>query len=122
MTSYPQTLAVKKLIKMEFFIIKIYYISSSDDADITQTKNRICGLSHFNIIHCHSTLPYLFRLTWKGNGLILKRKSWKKYFVCAEVYFFQRILTAPNMFWISGSRFPKEMLPKACVSFTVINM
>ena len=28
MTSYPETLTVKKLIKMMFFTIKIYYISS----------------------------------------------------------------------------------------------
>jgi hypothetical protein len=42
MTSYPETLTVKKLIKMEFFIIKIYYISSSkDDPNITHTKNNI---------------------------------------------------------------------------------
>ena len=51
MTSYPQTLAVKKLTKMGFFYKDIYYISSSDDADITHNKNRICGLLHFNIIH-----------------------------------------------------------------------
>jgi hypothetical protein len=38
MTSYPETLTVKKLIKMGFFIIKIYYISSSNDPNITQTK------------------------------------------------------------------------------------
>jgi hypothetical protein len=36
-------LTVKKLIKMGFFIIKIYYISSSNDPNITQTKNRIWG-------------------------------------------------------------------------------
>jgi hypothetical protein len=28
MTSYPETLTVKKLIKMRFFTIKIYYIFS----------------------------------------------------------------------------------------------
>ena len=61
MTSYPETLTVKKLIKMEFFIIKIYYISSSNDPNITQTKNHISdlvvsrteqpddGLSPFNV-------------------------------------------------------------------------
>jgi hypothetical protein len=43
MTTYPQTLTVKKLIKMGFFIIKIYYISSSNDPNITHTKNHICG-------------------------------------------------------------------------------
>jgi hypothetical protein len=43
MTLYPQILTVKKLIKMGFFIIKILYISSSDDPNITHTKNRICG-------------------------------------------------------------------------------
>ena len=43
MTSYPQTLTVKKLIKMDFFIIKIYYISSLNDLNITHTKNCICG-------------------------------------------------------------------------------
>ena len=43
MTSYPETLTVKKLIKMGFFVIKIYYISSSDDPNITHAKNRICG-------------------------------------------------------------------------------
>jgi hypothetical protein len=46
MTSYPETLTVmKKLIKMGFFIIKIYYISSSNDPNITHTKNRIWGHS-----------------------------------------------------------------------------
>ena len=39
MTSYPETLTVKKLIKMEFFTIKIYYISSSNDPNITHTKS-----------------------------------------------------------------------------------
>jgi hypothetical protein len=43
MTSYPETLTVTKLIKMGFFVIKIYYISSSDDPNITHSKNRICG-------------------------------------------------------------------------------
>ena len=43
MTSYPETLTVKKLIKMDFFIIKIYYISSSNDPNITHTKNHIWG-------------------------------------------------------------------------------
>jgi hypothetical protein len=47
MTSYPETLTVKKLIKMGFFTIKIYYISSSNDPNITQTKNHICGWSQF---------------------------------------------------------------------------
>jgi hypothetical protein len=42
MTSYPETLTVKKLIKMGFFIIKIYYISSND-LNYTHTKNHICG-------------------------------------------------------------------------------
>ena len=32
---------MKKLIKMGFFIIKIYYISSSNDPNITNTKNHI---------------------------------------------------------------------------------
>jgi hypothetical protein len=41
MTSYPETLTVKKLIKMGFFIIKIYYISSSNDPNITHTKNHV---------------------------------------------------------------------------------
>ena len=48
MTSYRETLTVKKLIKMGFFIIKIYFISSSNDPNITHTKNHICGWSHFN--------------------------------------------------------------------------
>jgi hypothetical protein len=39
MTSYPETLTVKKLITIEFFIINIYYISSSNDPNITHTKN-----------------------------------------------------------------------------------
>jgi hypothetical protein len=47
MTSYPETLTVKKLIKMQFFIMKIYYISSSNDPNITRTKNHIWGQSHF---------------------------------------------------------------------------
>jgi hypothetical protein len=43
MTSYQEPLTVKKLIKMGFFIIKIDYISSSNDPNITQTKNHIWG-------------------------------------------------------------------------------
>ena len=43
MTLYPETLTVKKLIKMEICIIKIYYISSSNDPNITHTKNHIWG-------------------------------------------------------------------------------
>ena len=42
MISYPETLTVKKLIRMGFFIIKIYYISSSNDPNNTHTKNHIC--------------------------------------------------------------------------------
>jgi hypothetical protein len=46
MTSYPETLTVKKLIKLNFVIIKIYYISSSNDPNITHTKkNHIWGYS-----------------------------------------------------------------------------
>jgi hypothetical protein len=41
MTSYPETLTVKKLIKMRFFSIKIYYISSSNDPNITHTVPKI---------------------------------------------------------------------------------
>ena len=50
MTSYPETLTVKKLVQMGFFIIKIYYISSSNDQNITHTKNHIydsCTLSSY---------------------------------------------------------------------------
>ena len=48
MTSYPETLTVKKLIKIKkgFFTIKIYniyYISSSNDPNITHIKNHIGG-------------------------------------------------------------------------------
>ena len=43
MTSYPKTLTLKKLIKMEFFIMKIHYISSSNDPNIRHTKNHIWG-------------------------------------------------------------------------------
>jgi hypothetical protein len=43
MTSYPETLTVKTLIKMGFFIVKIYYISSSNDPNNTHTKNHISG-------------------------------------------------------------------------------
>ena len=39
MISYPETLTVKKLIRMGFFIIKIYYISFSNDPNNTHTKN-----------------------------------------------------------------------------------
>jgi hypothetical protein len=49
MTSYLETLRVKKLIKMRFFTIKIYYISSQNDPNITHTKNYIWGKSHFKI-------------------------------------------------------------------------
>jgi hypothetical protein len=48
MTSYPETMTVKKLIKMEFFIIKIYCISFSNNLNITHTQNHIWGESHFN--------------------------------------------------------------------------
>ena len=41
MTSYPETLTVKKLIKMRILTIKIYYISSQNDPNITHTKNYI---------------------------------------------------------------------------------
>jgi hypothetical protein len=41
MTSYPETLRVKKLMKMESFMIKIYYISSSNDSYITHTQGWI---------------------------------------------------------------------------------
>jgi hypothetical protein len=41
MTSCPGTLTVKKLIMMGFFTIKIYYISSQNDPNITHTKNYI---------------------------------------------------------------------------------
>ena len=41
MTSYPEILTVKKLIKIGFFVIKIYYISSSNDPNITHNKNHI---------------------------------------------------------------------------------
>ena len=41
MTSYPETLTAKKLIKMGFFIINIYYISSSNDPNITHTVPKI---------------------------------------------------------------------------------
>jgi hypothetical protein len=37
------TLTVKKLMKMRFFTIKIHYISSQNDPNITQTKNYILG-------------------------------------------------------------------------------
>jgi hypothetical protein len=41
---------VKKLTKMTFFTIKIYYISSSNDPNITQTKI-IFGVDHtFNVL------------------------------------------------------------------------
>ena len=43
MTSYPENLTVKKLIKMGFFIKKVYYISSSNDPNITHTKNHTWG-------------------------------------------------------------------------------
>ena len=46
MTSYLEILAVKKLIKMRFFTIKIHHISSQNDPNITYTKNYILGLSH----------------------------------------------------------------------------
>jgi hypothetical protein len=38
MTSYLETLTVKKLIKMRFFTINIYYISSQNGLYITHTK------------------------------------------------------------------------------------
>jgi hypothetical protein len=58
MTSYPETLPVKKLIKMEFFIIKIYYISSSNDPNITYTKI-IFGVS-LTLIKCTVSFFILF--------------------------------------------------------------
>jgi hypothetical protein len=43
MTSYPETSTVKKLMKMWFFTIKIYFISSKNDPNITHAKNYIWG-------------------------------------------------------------------------------
>jgi hypothetical protein len=61
MTSYPGTLTAKKVdqdgifyykdnnnkIKIIIKIIIIYYICSSNDPNITNTKNHIRGKSHF---------------------------------------------------------------------------
>jgi hypothetical protein len=41
MTSYPETLTVKKLIKMRYFTIKIHYIFSQNEPNVTHTKNYI---------------------------------------------------------------------------------
>ena len=44
MTSYPETLTVKKLIKMRFFAIKIYYISALTNLGMLLTwKNKDLG-------------------------------------------------------------------------------
>jgi hypothetical protein len=51
MTSYPETLTVKKFIKMGFFTIKINYISSLNDPNITHTKNHIWVISRTLIFH-----------------------------------------------------------------------
>jgi hypothetical protein len=37
------TLTVKKLINISYFVIKIHYISSQNDPNITHTKNYIWG-------------------------------------------------------------------------------
>jgi hypothetical protein len=34
---------------MYFLVIKIYYISSSNNPNITHTKNHVCGWSHFKM-------------------------------------------------------------------------
>jgi hypothetical protein len=39
--SYPATLEVKKSNKIRFFTMKIYYISSQNDPNMTQTKNHV---------------------------------------------------------------------------------
>ena len=41
MTSYPETLTVKKLIKMRFFPIEIHYISSQNDPKIYYTYQKL---------------------------------------------------------------------------------
>ena len=68
MTSYPQTLTVKKLIKMGFFIVKIYYISSSNDPDITHTKI-IFGVSPTLSIRVKPWVGSVFKA-----GLVLRLK------------------------------------------------
>jgi hypothetical protein len=44
MTSYRETLTVKKLIKMRFFTIEIHYISSQNDPNITHIAKFYLGL------------------------------------------------------------------------------
>jgi hypothetical protein len=60
MTSYPENLTVKKLIQMGFFIfIKITYISSSNDPNITHTKNNLglAALSLKPVFHFARIVP-----------------------------------------------------------------
>ena len=59
MTSYPENLTVKKLIQMGFFIIKITYISSSNDPNITHTKNNLglVALSLKPVFHFAGIVP-----------------------------------------------------------------
>ena len=47
MTSYPESLTVKKLIKMRFFTIKIHHISSYRMTQILQIPKIIFGVSKY---------------------------------------------------------------------------
>ena len=42
MTSYPETLTVKRSMKKGFFNIEITFLRTND-TDIAHTKNHICG-------------------------------------------------------------------------------
>ena len=56
MTSYPETLTVKKFIKMRFFTIKIPYISSYRMTQILQIPKIIFGVSRTLIFRQSNTL------------------------------------------------------------------
>jgi hypothetical protein len=67
MTSYPETLTVKKLIKMEFFIPKIYYISRPMKLReiVVLLYNMLwCGMVWYTVLYvmlillCYAMLKY----------------------------------------------------------------
>jgi hypothetical protein len=71
MTSYPQTLTVKKLIKMGFFIIKILCISSSDDPNNTHTKNHIKDAVQSDLRMCTKEPSFYLQTVYLGFYFIL---------------------------------------------------
>ena len=59
---------MKKLIKIGFFIVKIYYISSSNDLNITYTKNHI-----FSLGKIRRNVGYFHRKFMADQGMLQPR-------------------------------------------------